>query len=621
MTLPAPRISGFLAPVRDAAASDAELLDRFVVHRDGPAFAALVTRHGPMVFGVCRRALRNWHTAEDAFQATFLVLARKAASIRPPGAVAGWLHGVAHRVAKDARRGELRRNSRERRTTELPEPAAPSGPDPELRTVLDEEIDKLPTKYRELLVACDLEERPRSLVAASLGIPEGTLSSRLTAARKMLARRLSKRGVAPAVTAGVAQNGPPVVASEVPRAVWASAARFGCGATGTVPVRVSSLAKGVVRMMFLTKLWGPPLVALAIGSVAWIALVTTASAGANPNPAMRLAAPAPALAPHGTDPAPPKTAPKLLSKGPNKLIFYRNGNLTLIDPDGKNAATVATYDPLTLPAGFVILSPNGTHCADLLDIRKRDDGPKQPVNLYVRKLDTKESWIDLGVNPGTFVWSPNGTEIACSEFDTGPLDKEQRSVTSFVVNIETKEKTALKLPNGHMITDWSRDGKHFLTTVESLTKDGPTARQYLMNNRDGSEHTPVGDAKTISGVGRLSPDGKRVLCYWSEGPDKEKKGALIKARLAVIDVATRKVTKVADTPLNGELHEYCWSPDGKRIAFTWREIHDGKPEDVINKETESHLIVCDPDGQNQKTVVTEKGQGQYHATISGLDWR
>jgi Tol biopolymer transport system component len=91
--------------------------------------------------------------------------------------------------------------------------------------------------------------------------------------------------------------------------------------------------------------------------------------------------------------------------------------------------------------------------------------------------------------------------------------------------------------------------------------------------------------------------------------------------LHVLDIATGKIIVVADLPLNGELQGYCWSPNGKQIAYTWREKHDGKPEDLINKETESHLVVCDPDGKNHKTIASEKGRGQWTITIGHVDWR
>ncbi|AMV30266.1 ECF RNA polymerase sigma factor SigE [Gemmata sp. SH-PL17] len=250
MTSQAARVSGLLAPTRDAGASDADLLNRFVTDRDGPAFTALVARHGPMVFGVCQRIVRDWHTAEDAFQATFLVLARKAASISPPGAVAGWLHGVARLVAKDARRAELRRTAREHTTADQLEPVARlANTDNDLRGALDDELRKLPGKYRDLLVACDLEDRPRAPVAVSLGIPEGTLSSRLTTARKMLAERLAKRGIAPGIVAAIALSGPQLVACEVPRMVLTSTARLGSDATGAVPIAVTALASRAIRAM------------------------------------------------------------------------------------------------------------------------------------------------------------------------------------------------------------------------------------------------------------------------------------------------------------------------------------------------------------------------------------
>ena len=189
------RVAGYFARPDDA--TDADLLQRFVAERDGEAFAALVGRHGPMVFGVCRRVLGDWHLAEDAFQAAFVVLARKAAAVSPPGAVAGWLHGVALRVAKDARRSALRRFNRERPTDMPPEQSTQTTPDDaEFQGVLDDELQLLPGKYRQLLVACDLEGRPRQPVAESLRHPGRTLSSRLTTARKMLANRLAKRGIA-----------------------------------------------------------------------------------------------------------------------------------------------------------------------------------------------------------------------------------------------------------------------------------------------------------------------------------------------------------------------------------------------------------------------------------------
>src|SRR5262249_24518148 len=141
----------------DAGPSDAHLLDSFVIRRDEAAFEALVRRHGPMVLGVCRRILSDAHDAEDAFQAAFLVLVRKAASIQPRNLVGNWLYGVAYRTALEARGILTRRRTKERQVAEMPEPlTTPSEAEPDAWVVLDEELNRLPDKYRAPVVVCEL---------------------------------------------------------------------------------------------------------------------------------------------------------------------------------------------------------------------------------------------------------------------------------------------------------------------------------------------------------------------------------------------------------------------------------------------------------------------------------
>src|SRR5438445_4118513 len=179
-----------------AGRTDGQLLEDYISRRDEAALAALVHRHGPMVWGVCRRVLRNHHDAEDAFQATFLVFVRKVASIASRELVANWLYGVAHQTALKARATAARRKERERQMTEMPEPAVmEQGLWRDLQPLLDEELSRLPDKYRSLIVMCDLEAKPRKEVARQLSCPEGTVAGRLARARTMLARRLAKRGV------------------------------------------------------------------------------------------------------------------------------------------------------------------------------------------------------------------------------------------------------------------------------------------------------------------------------------------------------------------------------------------------------------------------------------------
>ena len=179
--------------------TDAELLERFLA-RSGDdaedAFAALVHRHGPTVLGVCRRMLPASHDAEDAFQATFLVLARRAASIRRRERVASWLYGVAVRIAREARRRAERDRAGERRLMDLSrvESEPPDDRD-DLLPILDEELNRLPDRYRAALLACELEGRSRREAAQQLGIPEGTLSTYLARGRKRLRDRLRRRGI------------------------------------------------------------------------------------------------------------------------------------------------------------------------------------------------------------------------------------------------------------------------------------------------------------------------------------------------------------------------------------------------------------------------------------------
>jgi len=167
--------------LRDGAGlSDGQLLGWFVERRDETAFAALVRRHGPMVWGVCRRVLDHHQDAEDAFQATFLVLIRKAATVMPREMVANWLYGVARQTSLKARAMASRRRVRERHMPRMPEPvAAQQDLWSDLRPLLDQELSRLPDKYRVVIVLCDLEGNTRKEAARHLGLPEGTLSAQL----------------------------------------------------------------------------------------------------------------------------------------------------------------------------------------------------------------------------------------------------------------------------------------------------------------------------------------------------------------------------------------------------------------------------------------------------------
>jgi RNA polymerase sigma factor (sigma-70 family) len=234
------RLRRVARPDSGLRSGDGELLERYVNGRDELAFAELVERHGPMVLGVCRRVTGDAHDADDAYQATFLVLVRRAAAVWPRDQVGNWLHGVAHRTAVEARRRSKRRRLRERPTDPLPhsavEPTAPQ----DWRHIFDQELRQLPSKYRTAVILCELEGRSRREAARHLGLPEGTLSSRLAAARRLLADRLARRGVAPAVALLAA-----ALARESEAAAWPAAS--------SISPNALSLTEGVVRAMIFAK--------------------------------------------------------------------------------------------------------------------------------------------------------------------------------------------------------------------------------------------------------------------------------------------------------------------------------------------------------------------------------
>ena len=239
-----------------AEASDGALLGRFVRQRDESAFELLLRRHGPMVLGVCRRILRDSHAAEDAFQATFLVLVRKAGSLRQRERVGGWLHGVAYRLALKARAGAARQ--RHQQMADLPGPDTTAEADwRDLRAVLDEEIARLPNRYREPFVLSYLQSKTNAEVARELGCPEGTVFGRLARARERLRSRLMRRGVtlsAAALTAAVS----PALAEAT-----AKAANAAPGAP--LPAAVAELVKGALREMFVSRLRYALVVVLLVG--------------------------------------------------------------------------------------------------------------------------------------------------------------------------------------------------------------------------------------------------------------------------------------------------------------------------------------------------------------------
>jgi RNA polymerase sigma factor (sigma-70 family) len=254
-----------------AADSDAELLGRFAQQRDESAFLALLQRHGPLVWGVCRRLLGEEHAAEDAFQATFLILVRQARSISKRSSLRSWLYGVAVRVALRARKREQLRRVREGRSP-VRQPGDPLAEVvwTDLRPILDEEIRRLPEKYRLPVILCYLEGQTNDEAARLLDCPRGTIATRLARAREQLRQRLSRRGLAlsaGALTILLSEN---VVSAAAPAILIQQTAQAallvagGTALTAAASGSVTTLLEGVLHTMSLTKFLTITLVILGL---------------------------------------------------------------------------------------------------------------------------------------------------------------------------------------------------------------------------------------------------------------------------------------------------------------------------------------------------------------------
>jgi RNA polymerase sigma factor (sigma-70 family) len=262
--------------------TDRQLLEEFLANRDETAFAALIKRHGRLVLAVCHRALHHQHDEEDVFQATFLALARNAASIQKRASLGSWLHGVAYRLAMRAKRDA----SRWRRWQRSAAPVSPRNKPSDLawsevQVILDEEVQCLPEKYREVFVRCFMEDKNGAEVARELALKEGTVRSRLSLARKRLRQRLSRRGIAlaallsaSAVTEGTIQAAVPaaLAASTVQAALLFVATRT--PVTELVSARVAALVEGAAKASLVTKPTAIVLLLLltSIGAVSAVAL-------------------------------------------------------------------------------------------------------------------------------------------------------------------------------------------------------------------------------------------------------------------------------------------------------------------------------------------------------------
>jgi RNA polymerase sigma factor (sigma-70 family) len=496
---------------------DEQLLYAFTTRRDDSAFAVLVRRHGPMVLDVCRRVLGHPQDAEDAFQATFLVLARNAASLRNKTALASWLHGIASRTALKAKQAAARRRKHEGQTPVRP----PTNSSDELlcreaRALLDEEIARLPKAFRRIFVLCCLENMSQAEVGRRLGLKQRTVSNRLTEARKRLARRLSCRGVElSAVLAAVALATPPataVAAGLTAKTVEAaSAAAAGAYLLGLVSPSVVEMAQPTTAMLTSkTKIMMLLLLATTVlaGAGAWT--VSTSR--------LRLRAGTP-LSPSVSKPQPSqakKSAAPLQRKDDSVTVTGR-----VLDPDGKPLVGAQVYvDPQTQDAKPTTSATAGKHGRFSLTLHRSrllDPETKCPLQ-HVRILATAKGYgLDWQEVPLPLTLSPKrkeqGDGVALR------LVKDDVPIQGRILSLEGKPLAGIKVyikaieafPRGDLdrALDAQRKGNQIINSTEVHF----LWYRYHLPNPSLMATTGADGRFRLEGIGR-----ERIVTFDLEGP-------------------------------------------------------------------------------------------------------
>jgi RNA polymerase sigma factor (sigma-70 family) len=553
-----------LGAPRSEALDDAQLLQRFAHEQDQGAFTALVQRHGPLVWGVCRRVLGHEQDVEDAFQATFLVLARKAASIRRPEALGAWLYGVAYHIALKARAAAARRRQREREAGAMPRP---EGSDEqlrqELRQVLDEELHRLPSRYRRLLVLCDLQGRTHLEAARELGLAPGSVSRHLARGRDLLRERLVRRGITLSAAllatylAGEAAAAPPaaLLAPTVEAAV-----SFLSG--GAAPSQAAALAKGALNTMFLTK----------VRFTALVLLAGLAVAGAG-YAAHRALSPAPARPGPEAEPAP------LADEAPPPTRTDRRGDSL---PAGALARLGTERFRLGGWGECVLFTADGRR----LISRDSGRGPRlwevstgRPLGQFSLPGNQRVGAVALSPDDQALAVAGSDGTINLLDFHTG------KSIQRFVGHAEEVSALAFS-PDGKLLAS----GRDF----DYPRKHGQDNPIQLWDVATGKElRLLVGHKDAVMSMA-FSPDGKALASG----------GQRYDAVLRLWDVATGDEL-FALKGHGGEVRSVAFSPDGKTVASgsmdktirLWDPM-TGKEKGRLTGHTEDVMAVAfSPDGK------------------------
>jgi RNA polymerase sigma factor (sigma-70 family) len=577
------RIQDSLADSRIGEASDADLLDRYDRGHDQAAFTELVRRYGPLVLSVCTRILRDRSAAEDAFQATFIVLARKVSVLRRSGQIANWLFGVATRVARAGRRQAIRRSQREVPVGSPPDHTGQPPDDPQdWQSVLHEEIGRLPSHYRAVILLCDLEGRTRRDAASALGIADSTLSNRLTRARALLGRRLLRRGVAPGLFAACAV--PPALTAATISAVFAT----------RPPAPIASLATEVLRPMIPFRLlfvsFGLCAALFALGGVPGPGLAPAPVAAApalkaDDPPAQKPAAeptdPQPELGSHVYQVAYSRDGKYLALAHATSKILGANigGGAGAAKEVGKNEISLvntATWEiqkltgPTTITRGLVFTNDGKTLFAAC------DDGAVYPWDVATGKAGTK---LEAGAGRAAGIAiSADGKYLATVQVQDNPIN--QKFPRSWVqlwdaktlkpgLMIEYDNDSTLRGDNG---IRFSPDGsvaaivatafngrKTFDGVIEWDPATGKELKRY-----PGNAITEGAEAVNTSLT--FTADGKYLIVGGSEfitDPDEGTNRTV--GLVSVFDRKTGKLHKTLPDTARGHFMAVALSADGKRL--------------------------------------------------------
>jgi RNA polymerase sigma factor (sigma-70 family) len=567
---------------------DPELLGRFHAEHDQAAFDALVQRHGAMVLDVCRSVLANEADAEDAFQTTFLVLARKAGSIRKAASLGSWLHGVAHRTALKLRAQSASRKKREARVPEREAPRPDEVSWRDVRQVLHEELSGLGERFRGPLILCYLQGKTQDAAAVQLGLAKGTLKGRLERGRTLLRARLVRRGLGPAALLVTTAWPAAQASASVPASLWGSTATAalqiaaGHAATAVVSARVAALTEGALRTMFLTKLKKLGTLVLVLGLLSGAAgLLIPHTEAQDPGPQDQRAATAqqPAL------PAPAKPAVidqegevRVLAWSPNsktlatigiiyEVVEFANSDGGAVWPNSTIRLWDAQSGRLKQSLGeekhtylaAIAFSPDGKTAA-VSASRHHEDPAKYQVEVRVMDVQTwsLKHKVDVAGFATVLAFSPDGKTLALG--GGKPLavklwDVQKRKIIGAAVDTG-KHVTCLAFSHdGKLLAAGAEDGKVRLF-------DGMTARLTRILEGHGR----------VSGVSFAQDGGNLVSGAWDKS-------------LQLWDVKSGKLLHTLEANAAAPLTAMALSHDGRLLATGHED--EGKSAQVLLWDTSS----------------------------------